>query len=43
MTQDKAESKFKSIVAGLVLGLYVPSFSMKRPSRLARASATTIE
>ena len=40
--QSNARSKSRSMVAGLVLGLYWPKFSMYLPSRLARASAATI-
>ena len=37
-----AESKFNSIVAGFVFGLYVPSFSMNFPSLLALELAITM-
>ena len=40
--QSKARSKLRSMVAGLVLGLYWPKSSMNLPSRLARLSATTM-
>ena len=38
-----APSTLRSICAGLVLGLYVPSFSRKRPSLFERESAATIQ
>ena len=40
---SKAESKFSSIVAGLVFGLYWPIFSMNRPSLGDLLSAATME
>ena len=42
MSQLTALSKLISIVAGLVLGLYIPNFSINFPSLGAFVSATTM-
>jgi hypothetical protein len=41
-SQSMALSRLSVTVAGLVRGLYVPTWSIKRPSRGERESATTI-
>ena len=40
--QSKTKSSFKTTSAGSFKGLWVPTVSMKRPSRGERESATTI-